>query len=527
VPLSPSRHHRRVGVRAVAAAVLSVLLIAVGQGDAPAKSTFAIDQIAEVDPQIAARLRQFEPFLRPTTARPPVPADPVPALVAETNRFAGALGFIQDAGPRIRAANLPPDVAGRLALLVQDLNACDAITAKYRAALFRQLPALFRDRSGLHASDYPEVLPCAIRVWRSTQLLESALRAALPPTRDGACRALDAGAIDVWPVLRFEPSCAATVYRDDYLLSVDVGGDDTYNNNVGSNVIDINYSPPGAAVPGLKGIGPALGCQRGLAGLGSNECYLSAAVLLDLQGADTYGVLEEPDHDLLCTHDRVVRRMLTGGSGFLGVGILRDAANSDDHYNGKTISLGAGHLYGVGILSDVGGNDRYLAVRNSEGFSLLGGLGLLHDEGGDDSYGYYIPAPINPNATNQTDGAGGVRDNEGNGYCDRVPRYTLGGANLLSSATGMLIDDSGDDSYHGAFADLYTTNPSIPGMLTTGGSLGFGGNEGLAVFFDRAGHDTYRVDRLPAGVPARGDGVVVRPGTAATDAWGTGLFIDR
>jgi hypothetical protein len=267
-------------------------------------------------------------------------------------------------------------------------------------------------------------------------------------------------------------------YRNDYLLTVDVGGDDTYANNVGSNVVDINFSPEGSAVSGRRGVGPARGCQRGLNGLGRDECYLSAGVLLDVQGSDSFGLLENPDHDALCTSDPVVRRMVTGGAAFLGVGILRDAATSNDRYFGKTISLGAGHVFGIGLLSDAGGDDAYLAVRNSEGYGLIAGLGLLHDEGGNDTYDYYMPAPIDESAPNQSDGAGGVRDNEGDGSCDRIPRFTGGAANL--SSAGVLLDDGGDDRYHAAFSAAYSTNPVIPGMLVTGGSLGYAANNGPA-----------------------------------------------
>jgi hypothetical protein len=522
------RRGRRAIVRGATAVVLSVVVVGAAQRDAPAQTSPLVAEVESVSPQIGARLRPYSPLLQPLTAAArPVPAHPVEALIEATRDLTAKLNFRQDPGPAIRAAAIPPDVAGRLAVLLRDMYACHVITTKYRDLLSIQLPALFRDRRGLQSTDYPDVLPCAIRMWVSAGELEVTIKAALGPAEAGGCRPMRAGSVDIWPVLRFEPGCAGQTYRNDYLLTVDVGGDDTYANNVGSNVVDINYSPPGAAVKGLRGTGPAKGCQHGLNGLGRNECYLSASVLLDLQGADSFGVLESPDVDQLCTRDPVVRRMLTGGAAFLGVGILRDAGHSNDRYYGKTVSLGSAHMFGVGILSDAGGDDTYLAVRNSEGYALLGGLGLLHDEGGNDVYDYYMPAPLDPAAPNQADGAGGVRDNEGDGYCDHVPRYTLGGANLLSSATGMLVDDSGDDRYHAAFSDLYTTNPAIPGMLVTGGSLGYGGNDALGVFLDRGGHDTYRVDNLPVGLPQRADKVVIRPGTAATNAWGVGLFIDR
>ena len=187
--------------------------------------------------------------------------------------------------------------------------------------------------------------------------------------------------LDLWPVLRFDGRCADSSYPNDYLVIVDVGGNDTYRNNAGSNMVDLNFSPAGSAVTGLRGTGPARGCQRAIPGLTAADCVPSAAVLLDLQGQDTYGVKQTPDHDAGCTTDLVIRRMMTGGAGFLGVGILRDSGGARDVYTGKTGSLGAGHIFGVGLLSDTGGNDSYAAVRNSQGFALLGGLGVLRDSG--------------------------------------------------------------------------------------------------------------------------------------------------
>jgi hypothetical protein len=180
-------------------------------------------------------------------------------------------------------------------------------------------------------------------------------------------------------------------------------------------------------------------------------------------------------------------------------------------------------MFGVGILSDAGGDDRYLAVRNSLGFSLVGGVGLLHDEGGDDVYDYYMPRPLDPNAPNQTDGAGGVRDNEGDGVCDHIARFTLGGANMIT-AVGILIDDAGNDSYRGAFTDVYITNPPVREMSLAGGTMGFGSNGGLGVFLDRGGSDRYQVEHPFPGMAVRADGTAVQPGGPSTGATGTGLF---
>jgi hypothetical protein len=360
-------------------------------------------------------------------------------------------------------------------------------------------------------------------VWQRTVELQLAVEPA-------ACGTPGLVDLDIWPVLRFDGStCADTTYANDYLLVVDAGGNDTYRNNVGGNMIDLNFSPAGSAVPGLRGTGPAKGCQRAIPGLTALDCVPLVGVLLDLAGQDTYGVKETPDHDTGCTNDPVVRRLMTGGAGFLGVSVLRDSGGTADTYTGKTGSLGAGHIFGVGLLSDDGGDDTYSSVRNSQGFALVGGFGLLHDEAGADHYDYYMPAPINPSAPNQTEGAGGVRDDEGEGLCDRIPRFVQGAANVLPGTTGILIDDLGADTYRGAFAGDFIGPIQIPS--TRAGSLGFGNNQAAGVFLDRAtANDSYQADNEPAvaGVPPRGNNVTIAPGNDSTGAgFGAGLFLDQ
>lgn len=204
-------------------------------------------------------------------------------------------------------------------------------------------------------------------------------------------------------------------------------------------------------------------------------------------------------------------------------------AKSDWH----THSLGAGHIFGVGALSDtefgpvfVQGNDQYHAVRNSQGFGLVGGLGVLHDAKGDDLYDFYIPAPLDPTAPNQTEGAGGVRDDEGQGLCDRIPRFVQGAAQVGTPTLGVLVDENGSDTYHGVFVDSFTS-PTTPVTSARAGSLGFGANLATGVFIDVGGDaDTYIVDNEPS--PHRGNNTVLAPGTDSTGTGGgQGFFTDR
>lgn len=508
--------------RAVSIAVMGLVMLAAAP--AHAVSGTVVSVVSAANPAVGAQLSPVSDLLEPVSAiSQPLPGAPTQALIQATGQLSAALGLPQDPTVAIQQAGLPPQIAGRVANLLQDLLACQTITAAHFAGVPAEgLAALVGNGTGVNPAVQPLLRSCAEDVWASTGELELTMAAA------ATCSPLGTPSLDIWPVLRLESGCDDNIYPNDYLLLIDNGGADTYRNNVGSNMVDLNFSPAGSAVTGLRGTGPARGCQRAIPGLTATDCVPTAAVLLDLQGNDTYGVKETPDHDTGCTTDLLVRRMMTGGAGFLGVGVLRDAGASTDTYTGKTGAIGAGHVFGVGILSDDGGDDNYTAVRNSQGFALVGGLGLLRDEAGNDDYGFYMPAPINPAAPNQTEGAGGVRDDEGEGLCDRIPRFTQGTANVLPGTIGVFVDGAGDDSYHGAFAGQFSgpfQNPS-----TRAGSLGFGNNQGLGVFLDGAGTDSYQVDGEPVvpGVPHRGNATTVNPGNDSTGAGvGAGIFIDQ
>jgi hypothetical protein len=63
---------------------------------------------------------------------PAIPGDPVNALIAAVNAHSKSLGFEVDHGSAIRASGMPPEYAGRLALLVQAVVACEAAAEQQR-----------------------------------------------------------------------------------------------------------------------------------------------------------------------------------------------------------------------------------------------------------------------------------------------------------------------------------------------------------------------------------------------------------
>ena len=73
------------------------------------------------------------------------------------------------------------------------------------------------------------------------------------------------------------------------------------------------------------------GAKQVLGDVLTGQNVVSAAVLLDMGGNDTYGVMQTPDADAHCTSDPLIRRILTEGAGLVGVGILRDLSGNDTY----------------------------------------------------------------------------------------------------------------------------------------------------------------------------------------------------
>jgi hypothetical protein len=508
MPVS-SRHRSTAACRLVAALLLSSP-VAAGAG-----------VLAHLPESVALRLQPYRDLIEPVVpAAPPAFDDPTQALVDSVDSFSRELGFPVDRGEAIRAAGVSETLAARLATVVMALLRCHLATASAIVDLsHRDVVAAARDGEvppSLDSAKFTAVRLCAAPLRAAVALLELHFRsdaaAAEPPV-----------SIDAWPVLRLEAGTSDEVYVHDYALLVDVGGNDTYANNAGANMMDLE-SGPGAPAPRS---GPARGCNTGLPGLAPGKnCSPTAAVLIDLAGDDTYGVFETPDPavDAICTADPVIRRTVTIGAAVAGVGILRDVSG-DDRYNGRATTTGAGHVFGIGILSDGAGNDSYLAARNGEGFALVGGFGLLHDESGNDVYDWYMPSPLVPGAPNETPGAGGIAD-DNRVPCDNVSRFLQGAGNLnvgtavgrdptMNAPLGVLLDERRDDSYRGVMVPTYkaTFGGGVPA-----GSQGFGSENGIGLFIDRGGFDRY------AGVPDRANDTTVGAGEEST---GSGRFVDE
>ena len=420
-------------------------------------------------------------------------AAPVDDLAGAVSGLGARLGIALDPAARLAEARLDPALATHLVAVLSTLGECADATARLLAAL----PAppgrlLARGDAALAGLTSPpagtqELRDCAARL----QVQGGALQRRLEQGRRPA-----ASDLDLWPVLRLDADGSHDTVVHDYMLSVDSGGDDTYFNNAGGNLIDIRRGPPGA---GAEMDAPARGCINPAYDLLAAECVISQALLVDSAGNDTYGRMDPPAPRLdgLCTDEPLVHRVMTGGVGSWGVGILLEGGG-DDRYLGKSITLGAGHFGGVGMLVDESGRDDYRAMRLAKGFGTLFGLGVFHDLEGDDSYSYYLPRPLDPGAADRTLGAGGGLDT--GGTCDRVSRWEEGSGFL--GGVGVFLDDAGDDRYD--VAPPLPHEPGASGIIRATGSLGFG-DGGLGVFLDAAGRDRY------TGMPGRENGATVGP----------------
>nr|HPR18823.1 hypothetical protein [Candidatus Cloacimonadota bacterium] len=209
-----------------------------------------------------------------------------------------------------------------------------------------------------------------------------------------------------------------------------------------------------------------------IGGKGDNIYSRDFAVIIDLGGDDTYrcraggamGELENPfsavidyaGNDYYFENDKAVNQ----GSGFLGCGILIDAAG-DDIYQGADYSQGVG-LFGTGILYDADGkddyrcgvfgeaaanvgigllidkgegDDRYFAKIWAQGLGSVFGYAMLCDGGGDDTYrsgGAYYHAPLLPND-----------------FQSFSHGFGMGWRPRAGGGIGVLCDKNGNDFYDG------------------------------------------------------------------------------
>ena len=328
------------------------------------------------------------------------------------------------------------------------------------------------------------------------------------------------------------------------LLLVDTGGNDTYRIPVGATTgqpaavaIDLagddQYLYVEVPLASDTGLLPSDGSGRLAPQQGYGPASLSTAFR---QGAGVLGVGLLYDAGGGRDHYRSLRG--SQGFGTFGVGALYDDGG-DDSYEGEAAVQGSG-TFGLGILLDAAGNDTRTTFTLSQGYAFTGGVGLLQDLGGDDKYLadvgdpalggtviYYSPQLPGAGNSSLSQGCGeGMRD-------DTNSLYWSGGIGVLRDVSGadvykgsvfaqgtgywfglgLLMDGSGDDRYDALWYTQGSAAHAAIGVLwdvagddqyeqtfaPKSGNLGTGHDFGNGFLFDMAGNDVMTGGGLSLG----------------------------
>lgn len=298
-----------------------------------------------------------------------------------------------------------------------------------------------------------------------------------------------------------------TVYSGNFLLIIDLGGDDEYLLSAGGAT---NSQPISIAID-IRGND----IYRSKEPYAFGSAFLGAGILIDCEGSDLY--------------DSKNFGIATGIAGF---GFLWDQAGSD-LYRGDTGTEGCGYI-GAGILLDSSGNDYYYGHLYAQGFGYVGGCGLLFDKEGNDCYvaqGKYqdkirrrdhnlsLSQGFGFGARPDFSGGVGILLDDGNGNDTYIADVFAQGASYWY-AFGALVDRGGNDTYQAfQYAQGCGTHITIGALIDYAGddnylshsvSQGCGHDLALGVLNDREGDDNYVIYDLSQGAGnANGIGILV------------------
>jgi hypothetical protein len=473
----------------------------------------AVEQQASAGELARALLgtRDLERMLLDAAAKGGIAPAPVAAPAAETSLVRAGTNLIAASGGRLDeaslaglqalAASLPAVLEGPIARLASAMivaaearaAALAPLSAAERAVLERiaARPALLDsprtraefDRLSQNV-DLARMLGGAALVLRTAQAILPALRdnAALlrpsvlddpEPLNPEACAATDlALPIGIGGV---GPDC----WANNHILSIDLGGNDTYRNNAGGTY---TVPTPGPIAVLIDITGDDKYHSAGAGGAAQAEAVVEGAgvggigILLDVVGNDSYN-----SNEVLASPGPVSYSAdVTQGAGVAGIGVLADILGSDDYNSNNTLtssppnggttvsyvvqrSQGAG-VGGIGLMADVGleaddynsnnlltgGGTSPIAaatylVSDSQGAGEgLPGVGVHVDTGGDDRYNSFNVLGPPPGSTAPPPLSAGytVRCSQGiAGSCDAQ----RGGVAL---ALGALVNGLGTDNYN-------------------------------------------------------------------------------
>lgn len=357
----------------------------------------------------------------------------------------------------------------------------------------------------------------------------------------------------------------------EYLLILDLGGDDTYlagganasASNWASIVVDVSGNDRYLSNEELDSSSVAAygGRSSGTARPAQGGALMGAALVLDMSGNDVYRSVRPAQGSgvfgvgaLVDYQGQDVYDAYTNSQGFgdTGIGILIDGSG-DDRYSCFSQSQACGLTLGAGILAELGGNDLYVAndeqidfpspqssAHNvsmsqgagyglradfSDGHSLGGGLGFLLDAAGDDVYS----CAVFGQGVGYWQGIGAVCDIAGR---DRYSGMWYVQGACAHFAIGYLEDRQGDDVYKATMNMAQGAGHDFSvGWLTDGGgndsysapnlSLGAGNASGIGVFWEISGDDTYASSGTTLGKANPGEGAF------RSQAICMGVFVDE
>lgn len=180
------------------------------------------------------------------------------------------------------------------------------------------------------------------------------------------------------------------------------------------------------------------------------------------------------------------------GVAWHGCGLLWDEAGDDVYELGTKWGQGAAHV-GAGVLVDLAGNDRYTCGHQAQGLGSTWGAGLLLDLAGNDAYVARDDGNVEKIYEDQS-----VAMAQGCGYGRRAD---LGDGHSLAGGFGVLVDAAGDDRYHamcwaqgcgywwavGLLEDLAGNDVYENGKYSSGAAAHFA----VGCHVDLAGDDAY------------------------------------
>jgi hypothetical protein len=249
--------------------------------------------------------------------------------------------------------------------------------------------------------------------------------------------------------------------------------------------------------------------------LGGNDRYLDVggaasfdvpiAITVDWDGDDLYTATTEGRQGAgifgigilidRAGNDRYVASRFSQGVGVGGVGILLDLAGNDTY---RLAELGQGlGLRGLGYLRDGAGDDRYEACRAAQGVGLPGGIGVLRDDAGDDRYfcGGRDPSGY---------GTPGVFEGWGQGVGVGLRGVASGGIGLLHDLGGRDVYEAGNFAQGGGYFygwGILIDEAGDDRYLGARYAQGFGCHQAVGTFIERAGNDRYEtIDGAAAGL---------------------------